>query len=265
MHFFSLIGVYCTGLRGLLEPAAGGVGATSFSLPFREAPGGTLVVDGRETSKALSFLILIEGAYGFLTEMDDDGSGGDGRSFFTGATSSRMSSSSTSSIFFLLLGMALGNTFSFSIMDRWRCWFFSRSIARTSWRMSCEPSSTYGGGGASGVWLDGDSGILVFRFEGLEEGSERVSCALDCAPTLNLMVGREDDAIGWILSCLGASIEEILVNGAGPATILGGEEINRGKTLMTGSTTGGWDCSAASKVLLMIVHSISFNQHLRVT
>ena len=153
MHFFSLIGVYCTGLRGLLDPVAGGVKTTSFSLPFRE-PGGTLVVGGRGTSKVLSFLLLIGGvSAGFLIEPDDDddGSDGDGRSFFTGATSSRISSSSSSSsTFFLLPGMALG-TFSFSLMDLWRCWFFSRSIARTSWRMSCDPSSTYGGGGASGV------------------------------------------------------------------------------------------------------------------
>ena len=189
---------------------------------------------------------------------DDDGSGGDGRSFLTGATSSRISSSSTSSIFFLLLGMALGTTFSLSLMDLWRCWFFSRSMARTSWRMSCEPSSTYGGGGASGVWLDGDSGILVFRFKGLEEGSEGVSCTLDCAPTFNLMVGREDEATGWTLSCLGASVEELVVEGAGPGRALGAEEIRRGTTL-TGSTTGGWACSAASKVLLIIVHSISFS------
>jgi hypothetical protein len=133
LHFFSLIGVYC-GLRGLLEPAAGGVEATSFSLPFREVPGETLAVGGRGTSETLSFLILTEGVKaGFLIEMDDDdGSGGDGRSFFTGATSSRISSSSTSSIFFLLLGMALGTAFSFSLMDFWRCWFFSRSMARTS-------------------------------------------------------------------------------------------------------------------------------------
>ena len=59
--------------------------------------------------------------------------------------------------------------------------------------MSCEPSSTYGGGGASGVLLDGDSDILVFRFAGFEEGS---SCALDCAPTFNLIVGRDDEAMG---------------------------------------------------------------------
>ena len=197
MHFFSLIGVYGMGLRGLFEPAEGGVEATSFSLPFKEIPGET-VVDGRGTSKALSFLILIEAARpGFLIEMDDDeGSGGDGRSFFSGVTSSRISSSSTSSIFFLLLGRALGTTFSFSLVDFWRCWFFSRSMARTSWRMSCEPSSTYGGGGASGVLLDGDSGILVFRFEGLEDCSEGVSCTLECAPTFNLMVGREDEAMG---------------------------------------------------------------------
>lgn len=60
--------------------------------------------------------------------------------------------------------------------------------------MSCEPSSTYGGGGASGVWLDGDSEILVFRLAGLEEGS------LDCAPTFNLIVGRDDEAMGCVVS-----------------------------------------------------------------
>ena len=112
--------MYCVGLRGLLEPAAGGVEATSFSLPFREVPGATLVVGGRGTSKGLSFLILIEGVgVGFLieTEDDDDGSDGDGRSFFTGVTSSRISSSSTLSIFFLLLGLEPGTTFSFSLVD----------------------------------------------------------------------------------------------------------------------------------------------------
>ena len=125
MHFFSLIGVYCTGLRGLLEAAAGGIETTSLSLPFRELPGETLVI-GRGTSTALSFLVLIGGVgASFLIEMDDDddddGSGGDGRSFFTGATSSRISSSSTLSTFFLLLGTELGTTFSFSVMDLWRC------------------------------------------------------------------------------------------------------------------------------------------------
>lgn len=119
MHFFSLIGVYCTGLRGLFEPAVGGVEATSFSLPFREVPGETLAVGGRATSETFSFFILTEGVKaGFLIEMDDeDGSGGDGRSFFTGATSSSISSSSTSSTFFLLFGMALGAAFSFSLID----------------------------------------------------------------------------------------------------------------------------------------------------
>ena len=86
--------------------------------------------------------------------------------------------------------------------------------------MSCEPSSTYGGGGASGVWLDGDSGSLVFRFGGLGKGSG-VSCDLDCAPTFNLMVGREDEAMGGILGCLGASIEGPLVDGAGSGRALG--------------------------------------------
>ena len=98
MHFFSLIGVYCTCLRGLLGLATGGIETTSFSLPFRDIPGETLAVGGRRTSETLSFLILTEGVKaGFLIEMDDDedGSGGDGRSFFTGATSSRISSSSS--------------------------------------------------------------------------------------------------------------------------------------------------------------------------
>ena len=99
---------------------------------------------------------------------------------------------------------------------------------------------------------------MVFRFEGLEGGSEGVSCALDCAPTFNLMVGREDEAMGGISGCLGASIEELVINGTGPSGRLGVEEIRRG-TALTGSTTDGWACSAASKVLLMIVHSTSFS------
>lgn len=123
--------------------------------------------------------------------------------------------------------------------------------------MSCEPSSTYGGGGASGVWLDGDSASLVFRFEGLGEGSDGLSGILDCVPTFNLMVGREDEAMGGTLGSLGPSIEGRVANGAGPGRTLGVEEIRRG-TALTGSTAGGCACSAASKVLLMIAHSTSF-------
>jgi hypothetical protein len=104
---------------------------------------------------------------------------------------------------------------------------------------------------------------LVFRFGGLEEDSGRISCTLDCAPTFNLMVGREEEAADGTLGCLGATIEGLVVKGAGFGKALGAEEIRRG-TALTGSATGGWACSAASKVLLMIVHSTSFlNQPLR--
>src|SRR3954469_5038749 len=64
--------------------------------------------------------------------------------------------------------------------------------------MSCDPSSTYGGGGGSAGALDG-SACLDLRFGGFTFTlAPSGTWALGCEPTLSLIVGRdvEEDATG---------------------------------------------------------------------
>lgn len=64
-----------------------------------------------------------------------------------------------------------------------------------------------------------------------------------CDPTLSLIVGRDVDATG------------VEAGGGGVGNALGTGGRTRGAGLVT---TGGWALSAASKVLLMMVHSVNW-------
>lgn len=195
-------------MRGLGGIGAGETGTTSRSFPLTEVIGESMEAEGRAGS-GRSFLDFT-GTVGFDVDADgaawflvpDEGPGGVGRSFFAGVANARMSSSSMLSDFFLFPGIELAAGLSFSLTERWRCSFFSRSIASTSWRISCEPSSTYGGGGASKIRFVGESESFGFRLGGFVCWGR--SGFLFCDPTFSLIKGREEEATGGVaLECRG--------------------------------------------------------------
>ena len=165
-------------------------------------------MEARRASSGRSFLDLTETVGGFDIDaggagwflVPDEGPGGVGRSFFAGVANARISSSSTLSDFFLFPGIELA----IGLSERWRCSFFSRSIASTSWRISCDPSSTYGGGGASRIRFVGESEGFGFRLGGFICWGR--SGFLFCDPTFNFIIGREEEATGGVaLECRGTS------------------------------------------------------------
>lgn len=124
-----------------------GIGSTSFSFPFIVRGASLLAAREEVGSTTLSFLALSEATGGLagggtatlILVGAEEGPGGEGRSFLAGVASDRISSSSTgvSTFFrFVVPLTAVGLSFSFSDVDRCRFSSFSRSMARTSWRIS---------------------------------------------------------------------------------------------------------------------------------
>jgi hypothetical protein len=152
LHFFSLIGVGVT-TRGFF--AFGGTASVSFSFPLLEKRG---VSDERredaDPGGLSSFRLCVldfgvgVGVSAGLVMASTERSTGDGLSFFAGVACARISSSSSEIFVFFRFEIPFSEIFSLSERHR-RSSSFSRSMAITSCKMSWEPSSMYGGGGAS--------------------------------------------------------------------------------------------------------------------